>query len=131
MLAFFLLSLLLFGFSPILLSANLAIKRGQSLERTTESAQREIEARRQAGFDALPDITGNATSATESFAPAADLPEEAGEVVVTRVDANLNPTTTESGRRRVEVTVSWSGSGSDRGTVTLTTLMTTRPDNRP
>ena len=53
-----------------------------------------------------------------------DLPNYTGTVVVSLVDKTLSPTATDVGRKRVDVTVNWNDKLRDKGSVTLTTLIT-------
>ena len=106
------------------LSSELAIRRGQNLELATQSARAQLDMWRRQGYTALPAIPNGESSATRSFNPPSTLPHATGQTVFTRVDSNLAPVTSESGRQSVAVTVTWSGAGTDHGSATLTTLMT-------
>ena len=79
---------------------------------------------RRQGYAALPAISGSHSAVTQSFTPPSTLPNATGQAVFTRVDANLAPVTSESGRQSLAVTVTWNGASTNHGAVTLTTLMT-------
>jgi Tfp pilus assembly protein PilV len=111
-------------FASVNISSYQAVARSQHLELATQIAHEELEVCRQAGYAGLPTIPTGRKSVTSDLATPTTLPDATAKVVYTRVDASLNPSTTATGRRRVDVTVTWDGSGNDRGSVTLTTLMT-------
>ena len=113
------------AFLPVFMSAGRATKRSQHVEQATRCAQQQLEGWRQAGYGALPTTGSSASSVTRAFTPPATLPNATGEMICTRIDANLNPTSAETYHCRLQVRVSWQGVGSDRGTVTLSSVMTT------
>jgi type II secretory pathway pseudopilin PulG len=106
-------------FLPALLQSRGSIARNRHRELATTLAASVLDGERQAGYAAHP--TGTfplPTSATQ-----ADLPKVGGNIVESYVDANLQPTTADSGRKKATVTVSWSDGVNDQGAVSLTTLI--------
>jgi type II secretory pathway pseudopilin PulG len=108
---------------PIFLSAECSTRRAANLERATQSAHRELESWRQLGFSSLPRISTGNTTVRQTFTSDSNLPGVTGSLTITRVDGALTPSASETGLRKVEATISWSGSRYDRGSVRVTTLV--------
>src|SRR2546425_139058 len=117
-------ALMFLTFVPAYLSSEQAIRRGQNKELATQSARQELESWRLQGYVAVSALIGAQSSRTLSFTPSNSLPQVTGQDTFTRVDTNLLPVSTESGRIRVAATVAWNRSNTDSGSVTLTTLFT-------
>lgn len=110
--------------ASVQLSTSMTMKRSQNIEVATAAAREQLESIRRSGFSAIPAIPTGANSSTSTFTPSAtSLPSVTGTATYTQVDASLAPSLLSTGRRKVSVNVTWAGSGSNRGTVTLTTLM--------
>lgn len=62
-------------------------------------------------------------SISQSFTPPASLPSATGSVTFTRVDSSFAASAASTGRARVDVTVTWTGRGPDRGSATLTAVL--------
>ena len=108
----------------------LQVKHGRHIEQANQLAHQELEARRQAGFSALPSVPNGSPSTTSStlLTSLSTLPNATGSVTVTRVNSSMAPSIVASGgsdtnRRRVDVTVSWTGQSYDNGAQTVTTLI--------
>jgi type II secretory pathway pseudopilin PulG len=99
------------------------LRKSQAIQISTQAARALLDNYRGRGYDGLPPIpTG--TRSVSLVVPAPDrLPAGTGTVVITRVDESDQPTLVENGRRRIEALFSWTGRGSDRGSVKLVTLM--------
>lgn len=108
---------------PSYLATNEVIDHGRSYELATQIAAAQLETYRGGGYDALP-IATTAQQATQPITYFGSLPNAKGSVTFTRVDSNLNPTSTDTGRVKVVSTVTWGVRKSDAGTVVLTTLIT-------
>ena len=117
-------ALMFLTFVPAYLSSEQAIRRGQNKELATQSARQELESWRLQGYVAVSALVGAQSSRTLSFTPSNSLPQVTGQDTFTRIDTNLLPVSTESGRIRVAATVAWNRSNTDSGSVTLTTLFT-------
>lgn len=116
------LTVLIFGSSfPAAARAHL---RAQHIDVTQDALQQQLEYWRDAGYYSLPDPPVGFTSYTERFTPPATLPGAKGAVRMTRIDDDWNETTADTGQALVEATITWSGSGSDKGSITLTTIVT-------
>jgi len=129
-----LLSLLVMSITVVVLATYphyaLQVKHGRHLEQANQLAHQELEARRQAGYSALPTVANASQSATSStmLTSLSALPNATGTVTVTRVNSSMTPSTVASGgsdtnRRRVDVTISWTGQSFDSGSQTITTLI--------
>ncbi len=118
------LCLAILAMAPALMLGNRSVKRAQNTEIATQIAQERLERVRDAGYTALPILKAGQTSRTESFAPGTALPRATGQTVCTRLAEDLVTQTTDSERCRVSVTVAWVGVGNDKGSVSLTTLVT-------
>jgi prepilin-type N-terminal cleavage/methylation domain-containing protein len=121
-------ALLIVGFAIIVFGASFpatsqAISRSRNTDLASDACQQQLEFWRNVGYSSLPAIPGGQSSVTQSFTPPADLQQGAGTITFTRVDANFAVSTANTGRVRVDVTVSWDGRGVDQGSVTLTTLI--------
>lgn len=100
-----------------------AISRSRHRDLAASACQQQLEFWRNIGYSSLPAVPSGATGVTVSFTPPATLPRATGSVRFTRVDDSFRPTAADTGRVQVDATVSWERSGSDRGSVTLTTLI--------
>jgi Tfp pilus assembly protein PilV len=121
--AVWVLSMAILTMAAVDVTATRTIRSSQSMEIATQAARAQLDRWRQEGFDAMPAVATGATVATQSFAVPTELPSGTGQTVFTRVDTSQAVTTVEAGRRRVSATVTWTGRGSDKGSVTLTTLV--------
>jgi type II secretory pathway pseudopilin PulG len=127
-LAVLLLSLIFLSVTPGFMQSELTVDRSRNMEIATQAAQAQLDTWREQSYAALPTLPSGVASLTQSFTPPAALPHGTGQTVLTRLNGSLVPVTTEpagseAGRRRIAVTVSWDAGGSDRGSVTLTSLM--------
>jgi len=106
-------------------SATQAIARSKHIDMASDACQKQLDFYRQVGETSieLNHLPANTSQATVAFTPNAELPGATGSVVFRRVDTNYVETTTDTGRLRVDATVTWSGVGSDRGTVKLYTFI--------
>jgi prepilin-type N-terminal cleavage/methylation domain-containing protein len=108
-------------------SASQAISRSKHIDMASDECQKQLDFYRQVGFNSLPDIPSGASSLKQAFTPTPELPGAEGVIVFTWLDGNYAATTTPSKRVRVDATVTWSGVSSDKGSVTLTTLIVEKP----
>lgn len=99
-----------------------AISRGRHIDQASDNCQEQLEFYRQVGYGSLP-ITAAQVSTQTSFTPNSSLPNASGSVTLTRVDDTFAAVTTDTGKIKVEATVTWSGIGADRGTVTVTGIV--------
>jgi hypothetical protein len=98
--------------------------KGRHMDDASIACQHQLEYYRAAGYGSVsPFIAAGQSSGTGPTFTASDLPAASGTVTFTRVDAGYAATTTDTGRIRMDVTAGWSGSGVDRGSVTLTSLV--------
>jgi prepilin-type N-terminal cleavage/methylation domain-containing protein len=107
-------------------SAGQAIARSKHIDMASDACQKQLDYYRQIGETSieLTYLPANTSTATVAFTPNGDLPGGGtGSVVFRRLDSSYNTTTADTGRLRVDASVSWTGVGSDRGTVTLSTLI--------
>lgn len=102
-------------------ASSLAILRDRHADVATNACAEQNEFWRNVGYSSLPAITGS--SLTQSFTPPSGLVNPSASVTFTRVDDSLQVSTTDTGRVRVTSTITWTGRGSDQGTVSLTTLL--------
>ena len=121
--AVWLLSMAILTIAAVDVSGTRTIRRSQGMEIATQAARAELDEWRQKGFGALPAIGTGQTAVTQTFTPPAALQAGTGRTTFTRVDAAQAAATTETDRRRVAATVTWTGRGNDKGSVTLTTLI--------
>lgn len=110
-------------------TATQAIARSKHIDMASDACQKQLDFYRQVGETSmkLSVLPAGRRSTAVAFTPNSELPNATGSVTVTRVDASYAATTVESGRMRVDATVTWSGVGRDYGTVTLSTLVIEHP----
>lgn len=109
----------------------LQVRHGRHVEQAVQLAHQELEAWREVGYSSLPAIPNASTSTTQTslLTSLSSLPNATGQVVVTRVDSTLSPVTVPAGnsdtttRRKVVVTVSWTGLHYDNGSQTVTSII--------
>lgn len=105
------------------LAGNTMVRRGHHTEVAYQTAHKELERLRSLGVDNLPAIPSGQQSATYSLTAPSELPGGVGSVTLTHVTDDLVPTTAITGLVQAEVTISWTGHGSDNGSTTSTTLI--------
>ncbi|MBM3459754.1 MAG: hypothetical protein FJX77_14630 [Armatimonadetes bacterium] len=98
-----------------------SILRDRHRDVAASACVKQLEYWRGVGYSSLPAMTSSTLS--QSFTVPTDLLNGTGTVTFTRVDDSLTATSTETGKRKVEATVTWTGQGKDRGTVALTSLL--------
>jgi type II secretory pathway pseudopilin PulG len=96
--------------------------RAHGRDIATEACQKQLETYRANGYQFLPSSGGSFLART-TFTPSVSLQNAVGTASFTPVDANMQPTSGDTGRVRVDVTVSWNAGGGDRGSATLTTVI--------
>jgi prepilin-type N-terminal cleavage/methylation domain-containing protein len=101
--------------------------RGRHLDIASNACQQRLDFFRQVGYSSLPAITEGESSVQESFTPPSHLPGAAGVIRFTRITESFAVTTENTARVRAEATITWSGAGSDRGTVTVTSIIAQDP----
>ncbi len=99
------------------------IQRSRATDMAADACQQRMDMYRSVGHASLPAIPDGQTSLTQGFSGPAGLPAGAGSVTFTRVDAAFSPVSTETGRVQVRVQVSWAGRGTNRGAVSVTSLI--------
>ena len=104
-------------------SASHAISRAKHIDMASDECQKQLDLCRQVGFNSLPAIPAGASRLIQYFTPTTELPGATGTMLYTRLDDNYSETTTATDRIRADATVTWSGVGSDRGSITLNTLI--------
>jgi hypothetical protein len=110
-------------FSASFPAAGQSLYRSRHMDIAGNVCNQQLEFWRNVGYGSAPAIPQGSTSVKQSFSPSAELPGGAGTVTFTRVDDSFNATTADTGQLRVEVSVSWNGSGNNRGTVNVTSLL--------
>lgn len=113
-------------------SAAKAMRRSQHVDLAAEACYAELEAWRGRGYSQIPAGSGTVTLGTASLIrslPAA-LPNASGQLVIRRMDVSgsspnysYQQSATDTGRVQLEMSVTWAGTGTDRGTVTVATLV--------
>jgi prepilin-type N-terminal cleavage/methylation domain-containing protein len=104
-------------------AAGQSIYRSRHMDIAGNSCNQQIEFWRNVGYGSMPAFPQGASKVTQTFTPSTELPGATGTVSFTRVDDTFAATTADTGQVRIEVAVSWSGSGNDRGTVSVTSLL--------
>jgi prepilin-type N-terminal cleavage/methylation domain-containing protein len=110
-------------FSASFPAAGQSLYRSRHIDLAANACNQQLEFWRNVGYSSVPPIPAGTSRLQQSFDPPAELPGATGTVVFTRLDGNYAETTQNTGRLRVDVSVSWAGSGNDRGTVSVTTLL--------
>lgn len=109
----------------------LQVRHGRHVEQAIQLAHQELEAWREVGYADLPAVPNGSTSSTTAnlLTSLSSLPNATGQVVVTRVDSSLAPVSVPAGntdtttRRKVEVTISWTGYRYDNGSQTVSSIL--------
>ena len=128
MVAMLLMGMAIALFSSVYPAATQGIYRSRHLDLARNACQAYVEALRNAGYNSIPGPSSGQSVATNTWdtslvALPSDLPAPSGTWTCTKVDTNYAATTSDSGRYRIDVSLSWASWGVDRGTVTLTTLV--------
>ena len=110
-------------FLPGFLCARSLTTRSQHIETATETAEAELDYWREAGYTNLPSIPNGNKSTAVSLSTANPLPGPSGNTTITYLDSTLTPSASDTGRKRVDVTVGWGAGMQDTGTVVLTTII--------
>jgi hypothetical protein len=100
------------------------VLRSGHVDAATNGCSKQTEYWRGLGYAALPVIPEGDTTVTETWTPPTELPHAGAKTVFTRVDDSLNPSLVDTGRCKVETTATWTGTGSDRGSVTIVGVIT-------
>ena len=110
-------------------SAGQAIARSRHIDMASDAAQKRLDFYRQVGETSieLDHLPAGTSRATIEFNPGDELPGGSASVTFRRVDANYAETTADTGRLRADVVVRWAGVGSDRGEISLSTLIVEHP----
>jgi len=104
------------------------LSRSRNMDMATAACQQQLDYYREVGYFSLPAVQdGAASNTTVSFTPPSTLPAATGLLQFTMINSNLAPSTTDNQRLRVEATVTWAGRGSDRGSVTVTSIIAAIP----
>lgn len=109
---------------PSYLATNHAIENGRDYEQAVELAAAQIESLRAGGYANLPAFPASGSFVTLPLSSTGTLPNCTGSVTVTWLDPNLQPSSQDLGRVRIDSTVKWGATSEDSGTVTLSSLMT-------
>lgn len=109
-------------FVPTFGAANRTVKEMQYVETATQTCREKVEHIRREGFQLLPTVPDGQSTATSSTETVPNLPSGSMTVQVTRVDSSFAASTTETGRRKVDVTVNWNPYPKTR-TMKITTLV--------
>jgi prepilin-type N-terminal cleavage/methylation domain-containing protein len=104
-----------------------ALSRSRHTDIASDACQQQLELYRQVGYDSLPAIPAGSSSLKVQFAAPAGLPGATGAVTFTRLDSSFSATTQDTGRVRADAGVAWTGTGSDRGAITVTSLIAQVP----
>lgn len=110
-------------FSASFPAAGQSLYRSRHMDLAANACSQQLEFWRNVGYSSAPAISQGSTKTTRTFDAPEELPGAKGTVVFTRVDEGYAETTAATGRLRVDVSVTWNGSGNDNGTVTVTTLL--------
>lgn len=110
-------------FSATFPAASRRMYNSRHTDVATNACNLQLEYYRDIGYSSLPAIANGSSSTQVSFAAPADLQRAVGTVTFTRVDPAFAAATVDTGRVRVDATLSWNGALNDRGSVTLTTLI--------
>lgn len=123
MLALMVMALAVATFAATFPAAGQAIARSKHLDQASDACQQRLDFYRNVTYRSLPAIPAGAASTTVAFTPPAELPGATGGVTFTHVDASFQPTTIRSGRIKADARITWAGTGSDRGSYTLSSLI--------
>ncbi len=99
------------------------ISRGRHTDTATNACQQQLDFWRQVGYASLPAIADGRSAVQQSLTAPTALPNATGSLTFSRVGEDFAAATSETGRVRVDVSITWRGTGSDRGTVSLTSLL--------
>lgn len=121
LIAVFMLLLCVLTVAPCMSFSRTVTRKQQRTEIATHIAAAEIETYRGRTFTSLPAISSS--SVTLPLTGTNSLPGGTGSTTFTKVDAALNETTAEYGRRKISVTVAWDDKLQDKGAVTLTSIL--------
>jgi prepilin-type N-terminal cleavage/methylation domain-containing protein len=116
-------------FGAVFPSASQAISRSKHIDMASDECQKQLDKYRQIGETAieLSYMPSGTSRYSMSFTPSSELPGATGSLVFRRVDTSYVETTSDTGRMRVDVSVSWRGVGRDRGTIGFTSLIVETP----
>jgi hypothetical protein len=99
------------------------VLRSGHVDAATNGCSKQTEYWRGIGYGGLP-TSGGAASVEQTWTPPSELPNATAKTKFTLVDASLSPSAVDMGRCKVEATVTWVGTGSDKGSVTLVGVIT-------
>jgi Tfp pilus assembly protein PilE len=99
------------------------VLRSGHVDAATNGCSKQTEYWRGIGYAGLP-TSGGAAIVTQTWTPPVELPNATAKTVFTLVDASMSPSNVDTGRCKVEATVTWAGAGSDKGSVTLVGVIT-------
>jgi type II secretory pathway pseudopilin PulG len=107
------------AFIPASLSSRQIVAHTRRVELALRVGGAILDQQRLAGYSAIP--IGSSAPSSPIVEP--DLPNMATSMTVSYVDASLQPTATDAGRKKTDITVSWGDKLRDKGTVTLSTII--------
>ena len=122
-------TLVLIGFAFTILGATFPtamqiLYKSRHMDDANISSQNQVEAYRAAGYGSIKTyVAAGSSSGTGPSFTCSDLPRPVGTITFTKVDANYAATTSDTGRIRIDATTKWTGSGLDKGSVTVTSLI--------
>ncbi len=117
-----LLALAVLAFGASFPACSQQVMRARHEDLAVNACQKQLDYWRQVGYTSAP-LASGVSSAKVSFTPPTDLTNATGYTYLVRVDGNFSTTTAESGLLKIVTTVTWSGSGRDKGSVSLTSLI--------
>lgn len=100
------------------------VLRSGHLDAATNGCARQAEYWRGVGYNAITAIPPGESTATQTWTPPSELPNATAQTVFTYLDSSMSPTTVSQGRCKVEVTVTWTGNGGDKGSVSVVGVVT-------
>lgn len=104
-------------------AAGQSIYRSRHMDIAGNACDQQLEFWRNVGYGSVPAFPQGSSSVSQNFTASSELPGAIGTVTFVRVDDSFAPTTSETGQVRVDVSVTWGGSGNDRGTVSVTSML--------
>lgn len=123
MISMLILALLISTFGAVYPYTAQSIVRAKHMDQAVSACQQQLEYWRDAGYASCPAIAAGYSSTSSTFTPPSDLSNPTGTTTFTHLDSNFSATTIKTGRLRLDATITWTGHGADRGTVTLSTMI--------
>ena len=119
MLSLFAIGIAISAFVPASLNSRKMVVHDRRKELATTVAGAVLDQERALGYTNL----ALGSSALPAGFSQPDLPHFSGSIMTGLLDSSLNSTATDSGRKKVDVTVSWDDKRKDKGSITVSTII--------